>query len=129
MGQTQVIDLATLDTQASSEAGAELELVHPATGDPLGIFITLAGSDSGQWRKAVADVATRRGRKKVSAEDARRDGIEIIARCTLTWRNVRVDGEDLPCTLENARKVYSRFNWMREQADAFCVDRANFLPA
>lgn len=129
MSQTQTIDLATLDTQASSEAGAELELVHPATGEELGIFITLAGADSGQWRRAVADVANRRGRKKITAEDARRDGIEIIARCTLSWRNVRVDGEDLPCTLENAKKLYTRFNWMREQADAFCSDRANFLPA
>lgn len=129
MSQTQTIDLATLDTQASSEAGAELELAHPATGEELGIFITLAGADSSQWRRAVADVANRRGRKKVTAEDARRDGIEIIARCTLSWRNVRVDGEDLPCTLENAKKLYTRFNWMREQADAFCSDRANFLPA
>lgn len=125
---SQVIDLATLDTQAASEAGAELELVHPATGENLGIFITLAGSDSGQWRKAVMDMAEKRGKKRVGAEEIRRNGIEIVARCTLAWRNVHLDGQELPCTLENARELYNRFDWIREQADTFCSDRANFLP-
>lgn len=40
------IDLASLDTQAACEQGAELELLHPATGQPLGVYLTLAGVDS-----------------------------------------------------------------------------------
>ena len=128
--KSAVIDLASLDTAALCERGAEMELTHPATDAPLGVYLTLAGMDSKIWRKAVAALAEKRMAKrgKVSAEEIQERGIEILARCTLSWRNVVVDGQELPCTLDNARQVYRRFPWMREQADAFASDRGAYLP-
>ena len=124
-----VIDLASLDTATLCEQGAEMELTHPATGAPLGVYLTLAGMDSKIWRKAVAALADKRlaKRGKVSAEEIQERGIEILARCTLGWRNVVVDGQELPCTLDNARLAYQRFPWIREQADLFASDRGSYL--
>lgn len=123
-----VVDLASLDTVARCEQGAELELTSPATGDPLGVYLTLAGVDSRAWRAASAELAEKRLKKRgVSAEDIRGDGIEILSRCTLAWRNVMVDGRELPCTPENARALYQRFPWIFEQADRFASDRASYL--
>lgn len=123
------IDLGALDTAALCDKGAELELLHPVTGEPLGARITLAGVDSRLWRRAVAAVADRRGKRgqRPTAESARADGIEILARCTLGWSGMTLDGKELPCTEENARLVYGRFPWLREQVDAFCSDRASYL--
>ena len=134
MTKTAAFDLASLDTVSLCEAGTELELTHPATGAGLDVYLTLAGVDSKTWRKAATAVGEKRASKrgKITADDIAAGGIEILARCTLTWRNgdkptVLVDGEELPCCLDNARKLYSRFPWAREQADAWASDRANYL--
>lgn len=129
-----VFDLASLDTVSRCEAGTELELTHPATGDGLGVYLTLAGVDSKTWRKAATAMGEKRAGKrgKITADDITAGGIEILARCTLSWRSsdkatVRVDGEELTCSLDNARKLYTRFPWAREQADTWASDRANYL--
>lgn len=123
------IDLAALDTVARCDQGAELELTHPGTGKPLGIFITLAGVDSRIWRKATAELAEKRlaRRGRISGADVAREGIEILAQCTLDWRGVVVDGEELPCIRDTARALYERFPWIFEQADRFASERGSFL--
>ncbi len=129
-----VLDLASLDTAALCEQGAELELTHPATGAPLGVYLTLAGVDSKTWRKATAALAEKRlgKRGKVSAEEVQAGGIEILAHCTLSWRSgvdpiVRIGGEETPCNVDNARALYGRFPWIFEQADRFASDRGSYL--
>lgn len=124
------LDLASLDTAALCDQGAEMELVHPATGEPLGVYLTLAGVDSRAWRKAVAAQVERRLSRrggKISAEEIQANDIEILARCTLAWRNVVLDGEALSCTPDTARALYKRLPWAREQADAFAANRASYL--
>lgn len=123
------LDLASLDTAALCEQGAELELTHPATGAPLGVYLTLAGVDSKTWRKATAALAEKRlgKRGKVSAEEVQTGGVEILARCTLGWRGVVVDGQEMPCTVNNARTLYGRFPWIFDQADRFASDRGSYL--
>ena len=127
--QTAPFDLATLDTAALAEQGAELELVHPATGAPLGVYVTVAGADSRAWRKAVAAQAEkRRGRRGAPTPDeALAGGIDILARCTLAWRGMYFEGAELPCNTANARMIYERLPWAREQVDAFASDRASSL--
>lgn len=126
---TAMLDLATLDTTALCDQGAELELTHPVTGMPLGIWLTLAGMDSIRWRNAVASLAERRlaRRDKMSSEDYRSNGIELLARCTLSWRGVVLEGQELSCSEANARRLYERFPWIYEQADRFASDRGSYL--
>lgn len=122
-------DLASLDTVALCEQGAELELVHPGTGAPLGVFVTVAGLDSRTWRRAVdAQNEKRRSRRgPATQEEALAGTVDILARCTLAWRGVAFEGEELPCTVENARMIYTRLPWLREQVDLFASNRAFFL--
>lgn len=126
--ENKVIDLATLDTTAKADQGVEYELIHPESGEAMGIFITVAGSDSRIWRKALSDIAERNKGLRRTAELVRQEGIEAAARCTLGWRNVVLDTKPLEFTQENARKLYARFPWIREQVDTFRYDRSNFLP-
>jgi hypothetical protein len=59
-------DLASLDSAAKAEDGAELEVLHPISGEKLGIAIRLAGTDSAVHRKATTAIAA--ARKADSAE-------------------------------------------------------------
>lgn len=122
------MDLATLDTVNFCEQGAELELLHPGNARPLGAFITLAGVDSSRHRQAIAAIAEKRTRAGArGVDEVLKEDVELAVRCTIDWRNLELDGAGLPFTPENAREVYTRFPWIREQALAFVASRANFL--
>jgi hypothetical protein len=133
------MDLGKFDTVATSDEGTEMILRHPVTSAPLyqddltekAVTITLAGADSSRFR--AAERANRNKRLKglrmrtPSAEEIDEDGLELLSRCTLAWDGVELDGQVLACTQANARMLYKRLPWVREQVDNFMGDRANFL--
>lgn len=124
----KTFDLATLDTTALGDTGADMTVEHPSTGEALGIVITLAGRDSSTYRRAQDALARKmQTRRKPSFEDMRAEGVELLARCTLRWQGVVDGGEAIPCTVENARALYLKYPWLREQVDTFIADRGNYL--
>ncbi len=128
---SQLVNLSALDSAARADEGAELHVLHPATGEDLGIVIRLAGTDSAAYRRALSAAANRRpqaGRKKATLEELQAENIEIMAACTLDWSGVSLDGQSmLPFTRKDAVTLYTRFPWIREQADAFMAERAHYL--
>jgi len=128
------MDLSKLGTSKKAETGAELVLRHPVTDEKTDISLSLVGSDSSRYRKASHAVQNRslsRGKFKVTAEKLESNGIEILATCVIGWSNV--EDADLfkkknpECNKENVVKFFKKHVWAKEQADAFVVDRANFL--
>jgi len=69
------------------------------------------------------------GRRGVSitADELDNDSLDLLAACTLGWSGFVVDGSELECNTENARRLYRQFPWLREQAQQYIDDRANFL--
>lgn len=140
------MDLAQLDTTAAADAGAVLTLLHPKTGDVLRqdlphdaapgvegapVTITLAGTDSERHRKFRNSLITKRLAKRVpgkmTAEEAESEQMDGLVALTLAWEGVTFQGEALPCTAANVRRVYTSLKWVREQVDQFVTDRANYL--
>lgn len=127
-------DFATRDVAAKAEAGADLEVLDPVTGESVGVTITLAGADSTIHRKATATIAKRRmsnakgfRNRALDPEKFEAESIEVLAACTLGWKGVVVDGAPLPCGRDNAVMLYTRFPWLREQVDQFISDRSAYL--
>lgn len=124
-------DFATLDSAAKADDGADLAVLHPVSGEKLGVVIRLAGADSAVHRKAAAAIASRRAkggfRRTINLDDLQTESIEVLARCTLGWSGVVLDGKDVPCGKEAAVTLYTRFPWLREQVETFISDRANYL--
>lgn len=132
------MDLSQLVIDSATDEGAKCEIFHPVTEqsfDPP-IYITVAGIDSETYQKAQRDVANKRlkkaaGRGRIrlttTAEEIEADQVELLARCTLGWENIDWEGKPYQCTLENARRLYLKAPWLREQVDLFIGDRANFL--
>lgn len=135
------MDLSTLDTTAVSDAGAEMEVQHPVTGAVLtdeagnAVRVHLAGQDSDRYRKADRRITNKRlatqasGRRvQLTSESLEADQLERLVACTISWSGVGLgDQPSLPCTPETARQVYKALPWLREQAELFTSDRANFL--
>jgi hypothetical protein len=136
-----MLDLKSLDTQAPAESGTDVELEHPATGDPLKNddgskwIITVRGIDS----KAVKDVQKKqqnrfseRLRKRGQfgdAESNEKEQVERLVAATIGWKGLIMDGAQYEFSRENAEKLYGdpRFPWIVEQVNAAMVDRKRFF--
>jgi len=135
-------DLSALDTTSAADQGATMHVAHPVTGVALSqedgspVSLILAGEDSERFRKQDRTARSRRlarqqqGRAmKLSADELDSDALEMLVAVTVGWSGLALDGADLPYSPDNARKLYTRLPWLREQAQAFVLDRANFLKA
>ncbi|MFC3072347.1 hypothetical protein [Shinella pollutisoli] len=134
------MDLASIDTKELAETGAVMTVEHPGTGAPVldeagkETTITLLGADSAKLRKRqndlINDVMKKGFRpKSVTAEKSEEDKIVTLALATVAWSGIKVDGEALECNFENAKRLYRRLPWLKDQADSFVGDRANFTKA
>lgn len=124
------LDLATLNTTPSAEEGSWLELEHPVTGEPLDIHIKLAGTDSDHYQKQLRkqqDKRLKKGFRKTKSEELENEGIELLVACTLEWKNVVHEDQELQCDAANVRWLYKNYKWIKEAVDEFVGDRSNFL--
>ena len=122
-----------LDEIQVNEEGADMVVTHPVTFEPLKddegntAVIRLVGMDSALYRKAVNAITNRRTKGnrpvKLNAERFEQDSLELICKCTLSWTNLIIGGV-VPKTPE---ELYEGRKWLKEQADAFIHDRANYL--
>ena len=143
------LDLDSLDTGAACDKGAEIELKHPTTSEPLGLFVTILGKDSQVFREHVKQdvnarirreaLASKRGKDVAppTAEEAEDKATELLVICTLGWRQRNEDGsfkdtitykgEELSFNVPNAKTVYTNLLWFRRQVDEAIGDLENFI--
>ena len=122
-----------LDEIKVNEEGADMDVIHPVTFEPLKddqgnkATIRLAGMDSPIYRKAANAITNRRTKGaragKLNAERFEADSLELICKCTISWQNIAIGGE----TPKTPEALYEGRKWLKEQADAFIHDRANYL--
>ena len=120
------MDLNSLDLSKDAEAGYELTLVHPVSGDDLDGVIRVRGDKSkvvqAFSRKRVNELQRRermlKGKGKdenLSIEELEQMHIESGIARVISWKNIKKDGEDLPFTKENAESVFKDYPWVLEQ--------------
>ena len=120
------MDLNSLDLSKDAEAGYELTLVHPVSGDDLDGVIRVRGDKSRQIqafsRKRVNELQRRERMQKgkgkdtdLSIEELEQMHIESGIARVISWKNIKKDGEDLPFTKENAESVFKDYPWVLEQ--------------
>jgi len=133
-----IYDFETTDT-------ADMPVRNPKTGkqmmlpggkDP--VTITLAGRDSEIYRRVSRDLVNKRveaaraaGAADVqqSDEDLENEALDLLSALTVNWNGITANKEPYPFSNENARKLYERLPWLREEVDRFVGNRANFMKA
>ena len=129
------LDLDAVDMEGGANAGARCDLVHPTTGAPTGAWLQLLGADSDAYRerqralqrKRMASVA-KKWRLVLTPEEGEAEALDLLVAVTTGWGGLTAGGQPLAFSAEAARALYTRRRWIREQAEEFIGDRANFLP-
>lgn len=101
-------------------------------GEPTDISIEVAGQDSDEFRKAEVAKRNRRLKaaqkgKKITAEQLDEEGLDLLVNCTVSWQNVFWGKDEMECTPENVRKLYTEHPFIREQIDEAIADRTLFM--
>lgn len=143
------MSLASLNFATAANEGRTMIVQHPVDRTALldanknPVTIDLLGRDSDTF---VAGENAARNRAveqitagaKFSAAAADEEAAGSLARATTGWSGIPqgwIDGteDETPAkfSFENAKKLYLNrgVRWLRDQADKFIGDRANFLPA
>ena len=126
--------LATVDRH---EAGAECNILDPATGEKTDVFIQVQGADSAAWRAQkkrqtsaiIAARATSKDDVKTIEEldiDFDKMDIDALVVVTMDWRGINKDGKPYKCTPQNAEKLYSQSPAVVRQLLSFLSDGENF---
>src|SRR5688500_2477438 len=110
-----------------------MQVEHPSLGPIEGMTITLAGQDSRRYidaQRTIADKRPARGGKTLTAKDLESEDVTGLAAVTIAWTGFERDGQPVPCTETEARRIYvdHGFAWLRRQVSEAVHNRANFLP-
>lgn len=114
-----MFDLRKLDTIAAAENGFTFKLVD-IDDIETDVEISVIGVGSRTYRTAMSKIdrernmAEKRG-KTLSTEDSDELWIELIAKCTSGWKNLHLDGKDVPFSQEKAQEIYKDFPFVRNQ--------------
>lgn len=151
------INLANLDLAEAGEVIFDLEILHPKTDEPTGMFVQIVGMHS----EAVRDIVRRNtneilkrdfeaqrkgGSKPPTMEESDRRGADVLAAGTVGWFTKEIStkpgeadkivqglpfGETrLQFSRSEAVKLYTNpgYEWLRKQVDKGIGDAGNFLP-
>ncbi len=125
-------DITSFDRLAASqEAGVSVSLIHPGTGDDLGVTIVVAGPDSKLAKNAERRLMDRRikGRKvkQLTAAELQEEGLKKLAIQVISWDGMIENGKVLECNAENVLRVFDLCPWIAEQVAETASDRAAFF--
>lgn len=114
------VEFDSLLTAEKHEAGAEMEIIHPATGEKTGVFLKIKGVDSKTFRKASAEY----NKARLTAKPDELDGLslELTVAITEGWRGFK----DKEFSKDAARKLYIDSPGIRAQVDTWFQQRRNF---
>lgn len=134
------MDLSKFDSLQNSEA--QLSVMDPNNepltwqGDegPQPVKISLVCCDSAEYsnihKRQVTDIADRASSRKgkiITGESAEKDKLDLLVACTKGWAGFTMNGAPFPYSPANARTLYTRYKFIREQVDEFIHERGNFL--
>lgn len=103
------------------DAGADMEVTHPATGEPTGVFIRVRGIDSRTYRAAAAEYQRKLAKAKTD-DEKESAALDLDVAITAGWRGI----DDMEFSADAARKLYSESPSIRAQVASFFVNRRNF---
>jgi hypothetical protein len=138
-----MLDLKDLNLSVVTARVITVEIEHPENGETITdadgkpFYVEVVGEDSPDVRKIDRKHADKRAEKmrKGNIDAALRqdalesDRVERLTVATRGWYLPPMNGESLPFTVPNARRVYGDdgFAWITEQVEKAMRDRTRFF--
>lgn len=96
-----------------------LIIIDPITGKDMDVKITVYGMDTKEFRNASA---------KQRQDKSDHNDLVLLASLTKSWENIEFDGDkNMPCTHDNAFKIYRAVPFLTSQVEAAIFNRVNFM--
>lgn len=137
-----MLDLKNMTVMTPAEAGADVELEHPVSGEPLvnedgsPWKISVRGEDSQAVRAVVKKQHDRRIEKMrknksggFDSDTVEAEQTERLVAATIGWSGLVMDGKPYDFSIPNARKLYGNpeYIWIVEQVEKAMGDRQRFF--
>lgn len=125
------MDFADIDLEAWANDGAEMQVFHPVTDEPLfdddgnPVTIWVKGLDSPEAKsiaKSAASAVQNGNQKRIEKE-----GMDLLVKITSKWQGIGWEGKKLECNEKNIRFFYQKREWVGLQVLGFARDRRNFF--
>lgn len=130
-------ELSSFDVASLAPSGetTEVIIINPMTNRETDMAVVVYGRDSAIYKEALRAQIDRRlrspGRRvqltTMTAAEIEAESIDLLVKCTVSWRNVVWKGQPIACTPENVRMVYEAVPTVREQIDEAIGDRTRFM--
>lgn len=110
-----------------------IDIVHPATEEPIGLKITLLPSSHENVKKVQRHQQNRRLQSRkfnVTAEQLEAQGLELLVAAISGWEwsgDANFEGEVPEFNAENVRRVLKKADWIRDQVDKELANDAAFF--
>jgi hypothetical protein len=123
-----------LDISTIKSDKAEMDLLHPATDDPIGITFTLLPMDDPDVKKAARSIQNKLQNKKkqhFTASETEANGMELmyIIITDIKWKkDVDWNGEKLTAKKSDLKKMLApaKSSWIRKQLEEYIGETENF---
>lgn len=124
-------DLNSLsDLAPAQESGTEVTILHPGTGEPIGITMLVVGPDSKRQKSAASVIIGERAEmrmRKITGARLEEEANRIAAASIISWSGVVENGKAIDYSPSAALTLLTKYPFIREQISAHASDRANFL--
>lgn len=116
----------------NSEDLFELQILHPATEEALGISFMIRSAESNEVKKIVRQHSDRflaSRKKKLTTSKVEAEYLDKAAAsiASWTWGEQQWKGEQPELSFDKAREVVEEAGWIYDQVAAASEDRANFM--
>lgn len=111
--------------------GIDVDILHPKSGESIGMTIRVAGPDSERQKKARTAVNNDRllklRNKRVTATELESDNLKVVAASIISWSGVIENGQTVMLTTESATDILTRYPFILDQINSMVGDRAGFI--
>lgn len=109
-----------------------IDILHPATGEPIGLRITIRPESHPSVREAVRKTLNDRlsGRGKVTAERLESNRLELVIASVGGWEwqgDTNFEGGKPEFAEPNVRKVLKKLTWIKDQIDKAIGETEEFF--
>lgn len=121
-----------MDLAGIKPSTVDVEIIHPGTGDPTGLVITVKSSEDEAVKRAQRKIYNQRLKtreKKLSVEKLEEDGIAILTAAVSGWKwngDAKWNGTKPEFTPDKLADVLA-VEWIRKQVKAVVDEEADFF--
>jgi hypothetical protein len=118
-----MLDLSNFTSDKANEP-VDVVLKHPVTGEDTDVVFQIVGLDSTAAQACIDRQQAKRYNEMVkdgelvstafNPEENRGQLVELLATCTVGWRNLQWNGEDLPYNYDNAVMLITKVPAIRD---------------